>query len=274
VHVLRSLDDALALRDATGPGRRVVVLGGGFIGLEAASALSARGATVTVIEREPRLLARVAAPATSAAVLALHRRHGVTILLGRAALRAYGAGRVQSVQLADGQQLPCDDLLVSVGVRPETRLAQAAGLRCDDGILVDRFMQTSAASVWAVGDCVRFPSARYGRRLRLESIQNAIDGAAALAASLCDKPAAYDPLPIISSTQFEQSLDFIGLAHEKDAAEIFETGDAHVLVHLQAGRCVAGECVNAAPETVAALRHAIASGEPFRHSPNPVQLHA
>jgi 3-phenylpropionate/trans-cinnamate dioxygenase ferredoxin reductase subunit len=272
VHVLRSLDDALALRDAAGPGVRVVVLGGGFIGLEAASALTARGAAVTVIERETRLLARVASPEISAAVLALHRRHGVEFLLGRAAIRADGVGQVRFVQLDDGQEVTCDLLLVSVGVRPETGLAERAGLRCENGVLVDSSMQTEAEAVWAVGDCVRFPSARYGRLLRLESIQNAIEGATAMASGICGKPSHYDPLPMISSVQFGQQLDFIGLADAKDKSVVFETGHEYALVHSNSGACRAAECLNTAPETVGALRRAIASGEPFRHLMNEAQL--
>jgi 3-phenylpropionate/trans-cinnamate dioxygenase ferredoxin reductase subunit len=274
VHVLRSLDDALALRDATQPGVRVVVLGGGFIGLEAASALTARGAAVTVIEREPRLLARVASLEISAAVLALHRRHGVEVLLGRAALRVKGVDRVQFVQLEDGQEVDCDFVLVSVGIRPETGLAEAAGLSCNDGILVNNYMQTGADGVWAVGDCVRFPSARYGRLLRLESIQNAIEGATALAAGICDKPSHYDPLPMISSVQFGQQLDFIGLADVKDESRFFGSGEEYVLVHSKSETCLAAECLNAATETMAALRRAITLGEPLRNLANKERLQA
>lgn len=274
VHVLRSLDDALALRDATRPGVRVVVLGGGFIGLEAASALTARGAAVTVIEREPRLLARVASPEISATVLALHRRQGVKVLLGRAAMRVNGGDRVQFVRLEDGQEMECDLLLISVGVRPETRLAEAAGLSCNDGILVDSALQTSAESIWAVGDCVRFPSARYGRLLRLESIQNAIEGAAALAAGICNMPSSYDPLPMISSVQFGQQLDFIGLRDVKGESRVLASGNEHALVHSKSGTCLAAECLNTASETMAALRRAITSGEPFRHSANKERFQA
>ena len=263
VHVLRSLGDALALRDAAGPGVRVAVLGGGFIGLEAAAALTARGAAVTVIEREPRLLARVASAETSKVVLALHRGQGVAVLLGRGATHAAGAGRVESVRLEDGQDVVCDLLLVCVGIRPETRLAEAAGLACGDGILVDTSMRTSDDAVFAVGDCARFPSARYGRGLRLESIQHAIDGAAVAAAAICGQPARYDPLPLISSVQFGQQLDFIGLAEGADASRVRHEGDEHVLLHGKSGICRAAECLNAAPETASVLRRAIEAGEPF-----------
>jgi 3-phenylpropionate/trans-cinnamate dioxygenase ferredoxin reductase subunit len=265
VHVLRSLRDALALRDAAGPGTRVAILGGGFIGLEAASALTARGAAVTIIEREPRLLARVAAPRTSAFMLALHRSRGVSVCLGQGAARAGGDDRVACVYLEDGQQIGCDILLVCAGIRPETQLATAAGLECQDGVLVDSSLRSSNRAILALGDCARFLSARYGRTLRLESIQNAIDGAAAVAASISEGRAHYDPLPMISSVQLGHQLDFIGLADGADESRVTQDGDRFLLLHGKSGICVAAECVNAAPDIMALLRRAIETGERLDH---------
>jgi 3-phenylpropionate/trans-cinnamate dioxygenase ferredoxin reductase subunit len=264
VHVLRGLADALALRDAVGPGARVAVLGGGFIGLEAASALTARGAHVTVIERENRLLARVAAPAMSAAVLALHRAHGVTVLLGRGAMSIQGNSAAEAVLLEDGEMVPFDQLLVCVGIRPETQLAAEAGLDCEDGILVDETLRSSDPAIFALGDCARFPSQRYGRRLRLESIQNAIDGAAVVAAAICGETPFYDPLPIISSLQFEHPLDFIGLASGAGVSDHMPNVKAaeFVVMHVQNGKYVACECLNAMPDTVKKLREFITQGAP------------
>jgi len=269
VHVLRGLDDALALRDAVLPGARVAVLGGGFIGLEAASALTARGARVTVIEREPRLLARVAASAISEAVLALHRAHGVTVLLGRGASAIHAdGGASEAVRLEDGETVPFDRLLVCVGIRPETQLAAAAGLDCQDGILVDHALCTSAPAVFALGDCARFPSQRYGRRLRLESIQNALDGAAVVAAAICGEMPCYDPLPIISSLQFGHQLDFIGLAVDTDESRTLEMHDRAELVtlHSQGGNCIACECLDATPDTLSILRDLITKKAPFKET--------
>jgi 3-phenylpropionate/trans-cinnamate dioxygenase ferredoxin reductase subunit len=261
VHVLRTLQDALALRDAARPGIRVAILGGGFIGLEAASALTARGARVTVIEREPRLLARVAAPETSEMLLALHRAHGVSVLLGRGAVGAAGVDRVTAIHLEDGQQIGCDILLVCTGIRPETHLAAQAGLQCQDGVLVDSSLRTSDHAILALGDCARFPSARYGRRLRLESIQNAIDGAAAIAASISEGHAQYDPLPMISSVQFGHQLDFIGLPGGADESRMIGNREKFLLLHGKAGICLAAECLDTAPDIMAMLRHAIERGE-------------
>jgi len=266
VHVLRGLEDAVALRDAVRPGARVAVLGGGFIGLEAASALTARGARVNVIEREPRLLARVAAPAMSNSVLALHRAHGVTVLLGRGATAIEGVGGIAAaVRLEDGETIPFDRLLVCVGIRPETRLAAAAGLDCQDGVLTDQALRSSDPSVFALGDCVRFPSQRYGRRLRLESIQNAIDGAAVVAAAICGETPLYDPLPMISSLQFGQPLDFIGFATGAGVSTHPRNAEAaeFVVLHVQDGKHAACECLNATPDTVKKLRELIVEEAPF-----------
>ncbi len=266
VQVLRTLDDAATLRDLARAGVHIAILGGGFIGLEAASALTARGARVTVIEREPRLLARVAAPAMSDSVLALHRAHGVTVLLGRGATAVEGVGGVAAaVRLEDGETIPFDRLLVCVGIRPETRLAAAAGLDCQDGILVDRELRGSDRAIFALGDCARFPSQRYGRTLRLESIQNAIDGAAVVAAAICGEAPCYDPLPIISSLQFGHPLDFMGLATGEGVSNPPRNGEAaeFVVLHVQNGQYAACECLNAMPETVKKLREFITEAAPF-----------
>jgi 3-phenylpropionate/trans-cinnamate dioxygenase ferredoxin reductase subunit len=268
VHVLRTVDDALALREVASAGVHIAILGGGFIGLEAAAALTARGAHVTVIEREPRLLARVASPQLSEAVLALHRARGVTVLLGRGATAIDGAdGPAGTIRLDDGQRIMFDHLLICVGIRPDTRLAMAAGLDCQDGICVDHRLRSSDPAIFALGDCACFPSGRYGRRLRLESIQNAIDGAAVVAAAICGETPCYDPLPMISSHQFGHQLDFIGLA--SGACEVRQYHDAHAaltVLHEESGICVASESIDAAPETLKNLRGLIADSALFDKS--------
>jgi 3-phenylpropionate/trans-cinnamate dioxygenase ferredoxin reductase subunit len=268
VHVLRTLDDARALREVADLGVRIAILGGGFIGLEAAAALRARGARVTVIEREPRLLARVASPQMSEAVLALHRAQGVTVLLGRGATAIDGAANTAALHLDDGQTIMFDHLLVCVGIRPDTRLAMAARLACQDGILVDHRLRSSDPEIFALGDCARFPSQRYGRRLRLESIQNAIDGAAVVAAVICGETPCYDPLPIISSLQFGHQLDFIGLASGTCQARQYYTDEdpGLTVLHEQSGICIASESLDAAPDTLKHLRGLIADSAVFDKS--------
>jgi 3-phenylpropionate/trans-cinnamate dioxygenase ferredoxin reductase subunit len=265
VHVLRTLRDALALRDSCPPGTRVAVLGGGFIGLEAAASLSARGAQVSVIEREPRLLARVAAPEISACLLELHQAQGVRVILGAAAKRAMGTDRVSAVELENGETVACDLLLICVGIRPETRLAERAGLPCQDGIVTDASLRTADPRIFALGDCARFPSRRYGRLLRLESIQNATDGAAAVAGAIAGEEQCYDPLPLISSQQFGQQLDFIGIGYGSDTTRLTRRGEELVLLQSRMGNCVAATCLNAAPATLTHLKQAISEGMRSEH---------
>jgi 3-phenylpropionate/trans-cinnamate dioxygenase ferredoxin reductase subunit len=260
VHILRSVRDALALRDACTPGTRIAVLGGGFIGLEATAALTARGAQVSVIEREHRLLARVAAPEISSCLFDLHQSRGVRVILGAAATRAMGADRVSAIELDNGEAIACDLLLVCVGIRPETRLAERAGLPCQDGILTESSLRTADPCIFALGDCARFPSHRYGRLLRLESIQNATDGAAAVAAAILGEEAYYDPLPMISSLQFGHRLDFIGSAEGCDDTRVARRGKEIVVLQSRAGQCVAATCMNAASEISGQLRQAISDG--------------
>jgi 3-phenylpropionate/trans-cinnamate dioxygenase ferredoxin reductase subunit len=265
VHVLRTLRDALALRDSCPPGTRVAVLGGGFIGLEAAASLSARGAQVSVIEREPRLLARVAAPEISACLLELHQAQGVRVILGAAAKRAMGTDRVSAVELENEETVACDLLLICVGIRAETRLAERAGLPCQDGVVTDASLRTADPRIFALGDCARFPSRRYGRLLRLESIQNATDGAAAVAGAIAGEEQCYDPLPLISSQQFGQQLDFIGIGDGSDTTRLTRRGEELVLLQSRMGNCVAATCLNAAPATLTHLKQAISEGMRSEH---------
>lgn len=260
VFVLRTLRDALALRDSCRPDTRVAVLGGGFIGLEAAAALSGRGAQVCVIEREHRLLARVAAPEISSCLLELHQAHGVRVILGSAALRAVGQDRVSAVELDGRENIACDLLLVCVGVRPETRLAERAGLPCQDGVLTDDTLRTADPCIFALGDCSRFPSRRYRRLLRLESIQNATDGAATVAGAIAGEKGWYDPLPMISSLQFGQQLDFMGVSEGNDNMRVARHNKELAVLQSRTGVCVAASCMNAASDTLTHLKQAISDG--------------
>lgn len=268
VHALRGLRDALALRDAVMPGTRIAILGGGFIGLEAAAALTARGGVVTVIEREARVLARVAAPALSAEVLALHAAQGVEFRLRRSATRIGGATCAEYVELDDGALIPCEVVLVCVGVKPRTQLAEAAGLPCQDGIMVDQSARSSDPAVLALGDCARFPSARYGRMLRLESIQNAIDGAAVVAASIRGEQPDYDPVPMISSLQFGHQLDFIGLADAEAETEVVQAphGGGFLVLHHKQGALWAVEGMDLAAGLLKTLRTAVENRVPARQA--------
>lgn len=211
VFSLRAIADVHRLRPALDAAERVVIVGGGYIGLEVAAVLRGEGRAVTVIEAEDRVLKRVTAPVVSEFFDTLHREHGVDIWLGARLAAITGDMHATGVALADGKSLAADVVLLATGARANDELAQAAGLVCKDGVVVDEFTRGSISGIYAVGDCTRLPSRRYRRWLRLESVQNAIDQAKAAAAVLTGAPAAYDPVPWFWSDQYDIKLQIAGL---------------------------------------------------------------
>ncbi len=209
VYTVRTLDDVDAMRAEFTPGRRVIIVGGGYIGLEAAAVAAKLGLQATVLEMAPRILQRVAAPETSDHVRALHAGHGVTILESTGLERLLGEGRVTGARLTDGREIPADFVIVGVGIAPDTALAQAAGLAMDNGIATDEFGQTSDPAIWAAGDCASFP--HKGGRIRLESVGNAIDQAEAVAANMLGAAEPYQAKPWFWSDQFDLKLQIAGL---------------------------------------------------------------
>ncbi len=209
VYTVRSLADVDAMRVEFQPGRRVIIVGGGYIGLEAAAVASKLGLQVTVLEMAPRILQRVAAPETSAHVRALHQSHGVTVLEATGLDRLEGDDRVTGAILMDGRILPADFVIVGVGIVPNTHLAQQAGLVIDNGIATDAMGRTSDPSIWAAGDCASFPW--QDGRLRLESVGNAIDMAEAVAANMLGANRPYAAQPWFWSDQFDLKLQIAGL---------------------------------------------------------------
>ena len=256
---LRTLDDALALAEARKAAAHVVVIGGGFIGLEVAAALRTSGADVTVVESQRRLLARTFLPAMSGYVERFHRARGVQILLDRGVRALHGSGGVEAVELDDGRRLPCDLVVLGIGVVPNIELAQAAGIACDNGILTDAGGRTSAPNVLAAGDVAN--TVWPGGRARLESIQAANDGARAAAAALLglEPPAA--PVPWFWSDQFELKFQMAGLATADDTAVLRGdmAADKFTLYHLRDGAIAAAHSVNKPAEHLQA-RKLIASG--------------
>ena len=224
VHAVRRLADIDAMAGEFQPGRRVVIVGGGYIGLEAAAVAAQKGLEVTVVEAAPRILGRVAAPETADAIRALHQSHGVTVIEGVGLARLTGEGRVTGADLADGCHLPADFVIVGIGIIPGMALAQAAGLAVDSGITVDDRGQTSAPCVWAAGDCASLPYR--GARIRLESVQNAIDQAEAVAANMLGADAPYEPKPWFWSDQYDVKLQIAGLNMGYDRVVVRDGGAA------------------------------------------------
>jgi len=209
VYTVRTLADVDAMRAEFQPGRKVIIVGGGYIGLEAAAVAAKLGLDVTVLEMAPRILQRVAAPETSDYVRSLHQAHGVKLLESTGLDRLIGDDRVEGAALKDGREIPADFVIVGVGITPNTHLADEAGLVLDNGIATDELGRTSDLSIWSAGDCASFPWK--GGRIRLESVGNAIDQAEAVAANILGAGETYEAKPWFWSDQYDLKLQIAGL---------------------------------------------------------------
>ncbi len=271
VHVLRSRDDASALAasmaTAAAAGLPLVVIGGGFIGLEAAATARKKGLAVTVLEAQPRLLARALVPALSDWFATLHRSRGVDIVFDARveSLERDGAGPVCAVLLADGTRLPAGVVLVGVGVNADDALARAAGLECDRGVVVDDCARTADPHITAAGDCTVRRRAD-GSLLRLESVNNATEQGKSAAAALLGQPRPFAGPPWFWSDQYDRKLQMTGLSAGADASVLRGSmdGGAFTLFHLQGDRLVAADSVNAAKDHLAVRKLLDAGVSPTR----------
>lgn len=244
VYTMRDLHDADALAPEMAAGRRLLVVGGGYIGLEAAAVAAKKGLRVTLVEAAPRILGRVAAAETSDYFRALHRAHGVEIREGVGLDRLTGTTRVSGARLTDGTGLDCDLAIVGVGVVPATALAEAAGLALDNGIRVDEYGRTSAPHVWAAGDCASFPYR--GARVRLESVGNAIDQAEAVARNMLGQAKPYEARPWFWSDQYDCKLQIAGLSAGYDQVHVRRgPGDAVSHWYYRGEDLIAVDAMNA-----------------------------
>jgi 3-phenylpropionate/trans-cinnamate dioxygenase ferredoxin reductase subunit len=246
VFSLRKINDVRALRGPMDAAKHIVIVGGGYIGLEVAAVARTEGREVTVLEAEERVMKRVTSPVISEFMQNFHRARGVNIRLGARLAAIEGGAKVSQVKLSDGTELPADLVLLAVGAKPNDDLAAAAGLPCEDGIVVDAHGQTGDPSIFAAGDCTRFPSKRYGRKLRLECVQNAIDQAKAVAAALLGRPQVYDPVPWFWSDQYELKLQMAGLSDGYDDTKtVGDVAAARFSVEYRRhGKLIAVDAVN------------------------------
>lgn len=260
-HVLpmRSLAHADALAPHLVAGQRLLVVGGGYIGLEAAAVAATRGLQVTLLEAAPRILQRVAAPATSDWFRQLHRSHGVDVREGVALRRLLADGdRVCGAELEDGSRIDADVVLVGIGVTPNVELAQACGLHVDNGIVVDAHCRTSDPLILAAGDCCSFDYR--GQHTRLESVQNANDQARCAVATILGAPEPYRALPWFWSDQGSMRLQMAGLMPAASSAEVTRhrrpgaTPASFSLLHYRGERLLCVESVNAPLDHMAARK--------------------
>jgi 3-phenylpropionate/trans-cinnamate dioxygenase ferredoxin reductase subunit len=248
---LRTAADAEALKGALGPGRALAIIGGGYIGLEAAASARALGADAVVVEVLPRVLARVASEPLSAFFQDYHRAHGVRLELEVGVAGFAGkAGRITGVRLADGRTVPCEAALVGIGAVPNDDLARAAGVECANGIVVDLEARTSDPAIFAIGDVTNRPMPLYDRTHRLESVPNALEQAKQAASAIAGRPAPSGEVPWFWSDQYDVKLQIAGVPFDSD--EILVRGDPatakFAVFHLKGGTVQAVEAINAPPE--------------------------
>jgi 3-phenylpropionate/trans-cinnamate dioxygenase ferredoxin reductase component len=248
VHYLKTIADVDGLQTDFLPGKRIAIVGGGYIGLEVAAVGAKRGLDVTVFEAMDRLMARAVSAEISSFYTSEHQKAGVKIKLGTGVQAIEGDGKVERV-IAGGQTYGADLVLVGIGVVPCEELATLAGLGCDDGIVVDQYARTGDPHIWAAGDCTRHVG-REGHALRLECVQNAIDQAKHAASSMLGKDKIYREVPWFWSDQYDLKLQIAGLARPTDRLVL--RGDPKLrkfaIFHLRDAAVAAVEAVNAAPE--------------------------
>jgi 3-phenylpropionate/trans-cinnamate dioxygenase ferredoxin reductase subunit len=247
VHALRDAADIEAIRGTLRTARRAVIVGAGYIGLEAAASLRKLDVEVTVLEVADRVLQRVTAPEVSAFYDRVHCEEGVDLRTGVGVAGFRGDDRVRAVRLTDGTEIPADLVIVGVGVLPNVELARDAGLEVQDGIVVDEHGRTDDPRVFAAGDCANHFDARYGTRMRLECVANANEHAKAIAGAICGNEKPISALPWFWSDQYDLKLQIAGLSTGHD--QIVLRGDpadgrSFACFYLADGRLIAADCVN------------------------------
>ena len=257
VHELRDLRDVDGLKSQVTTGKNMVIVGAGYIGLEAAAVARQLGANVTVLEMAPRVLARVTSPVMSEFYTQIHQKYGVNIMTGARLETLDGEdGRIKSATLADGTSLPADIVLIGIGILPNQELAAEAGIACKNGILVDEDARTNDPRIFAAGDCTVRPLVHYGRTGRLESVHNAIEQGKLAAAAIVGRDRPKLDVPWFWSDQYDVKLQIAGLSQDYDAHVLRgEPSSGHFAVfYFRAGKLIAVDAVNAAPEFIVAKK--------------------
>lgn len=256
VHVLRGIRDVESIRPQFAAGRRLVIVGGGYIGLEVAAVAVKAGLKVTVLESMPRVLQRVTAPEMSAFYERVHREAGVDLRTGVLLAGFEKSGDALRVKLGDGTGIDADLVIVGIGLIPNTELAAAAGLAVDNGIVVDEFTRTSDPDIHAAGDCTVHPSPFLGRRIRLESVQNAMEQGRAGAANLLGKATRYANVPWFWSDQYELKLQMVGIStgYEQCVLRGDPAGRSFGAFYLKDGRVIAADMVSRLQEFMIAKK--------------------
>ena len=247
VHYLRSIQDVTAIQGDMEKGARLVIIGGGYIGLEVAAVAASRGLQVTVVEMAERVMSRVVSEQVSDFYQLEHREHGVEVMLSTGLTGFSGGDSVAEVMLSDGTAIAANLVLIGIGVVPNVELADAAGLHVDNGIRVDECCRTSEKHIYAVGDCTNHPNNLLGRQLRLESVHNALEQAKTAAANICGDELQYSQVPWFWSDQYDLKLQIAGISEGYDQTVL--RGDpaerAFSCLYLKDGQLIAIDSINA-----------------------------
>ena len=246
ISYLRSIEDANRLKEYFKFGKKLVIVGAGYVGLEVAATAVKKGINVTLIEMENRIMSRTVDPVISKYFDSLHRQNGVEIFLEAALEKFEGKDAVERVICSNGQIIEADGVLIGVGILPNQELAESAGLNCNNGILVDEFGRTEDTSIFACGDCTNHPNAYLNKNLRLESVHNALEQAKTVAMSLLGKQEKYNQVPWFWSDQYDKKLQIVGFSDDHDELVIRGSieEDNFMLFFLKEGKLIAVNAVN------------------------------
>ena len=253
MHYFRTITDVDSILASLAPAARVLLVGAGYIGLEVAASARQRGFDVTVLEAAERVMSRTVSAEISAFYDACHRAAGVTIHCGAGVKAFVGADRVTAVETSDGRNFACDVAIVGIGIEPNVELAARAGLECSNGIIVDELARTADPNIVAAGDCTNHPLPLLERRVRLESVPNAIHQAKVAAATLLGSPSPYSEVPWFWSDQYDLKLQIAGLSTGYD--EVVLRGDpatrSFAAFYLRAGQLLAVDAINSPKDFIA-----------------------
>jgi 3-phenylpropionate/trans-cinnamate dioxygenase ferredoxin reductase subunit len=267
VYQLRTIEDVERIRADFSTGKRLVIIGGGYIGLEVAATARELGLDVTVLEMADRVMNRVTCKEISSFYETEHARHGVRIITNSKVQALVGdstTGRARAVLTDDGAEHPADVVIVGVGVTAADELAVAANIECSNGIVVDEYCRTSDPAIYSAGDCTNHPNLHYGRRLRLESVDNAFEQAASAAQNMLGTPTKHDKVPWFWSDQYDLKMIIVGLCQGHDTVVMrgSPASRSFSACYLREGEFVAIDSVNSPKDQMAARKLIAARARP------------
>ena len=250
IHYLRGLDDALSIKKDLQTRQNIVVVGAGYIGLEVAAIAAKQNKSVTVIEMADRVMNRTVDPQISDYYLNLHQKNGVTFKFNTSLQEIIGTNNPEKVVCSDGSEVAADMVVIGAGIMPNVELAENAGLSCDNGIVVNEFGKTDHADIYACGDCTNHPNKLLNKKIRLESVHNAMEQSKTVASSIINQSIAYNQIPWFWSDQYDHKLQIVGLSGDHD--KVIMRGDMSeakfMLFYTKDDKLIAVDAVNNSKE--------------------------